>query len=186
MEDKEIIEKILNGQNHYFGLLIEKYQKLIYKIFYQSGYFKTQQDVEDLVQDTFLIIFDKLYSYKPEYEFRNWIYTIALNKLRGFIKKEKIKKRISKILHLNFDEEDLRFKEEESIEQQEFFKKINAAVSQLPMQIQRSILLFYGDNLKIKDIAAILNSNENTVKTWLRRGKEALENNPEIKKMIRF
>lgn len=49
------------------------------------------------------------------------------------------------------------------------------AVMSLPKNIKTAIHLFYYEDLSVEEIARAMSANENTVKSWLRRGRERLK-----------
>jgi RNA polymerase sigma-70 factor (ECF subfamily) len=63
----------------------------------------------------------------------------------------------------------------QAFEKSEKKEIINRAIKKLPENQQEVIILFFLAELKISEIATILDKPENSVKTWLRRGKEQLE-----------
>lgn len=87
------------------------------------------------------------------------------------------------MLFLTFDEADTRFLDQETEGAEEIKNRLGREIQKLPQHYQRALLLYYVEDLKIKDIAEILKTNENTIKTWLKRAKEKLEENPFLKKM---
>lgn len=48
------------------------------------------------------------------------------------------------------------------------------ALKQLPAHYRNALYLFYYEGYKVKEIAAILHKKENTIHTWLKRGKREL------------
>ncbi|MER2114007.1 MAG: sigma-70 family RNA polymerase sigma factor, partial [Solibacillus isronensis] len=58
--------------------------------------------------------------------------------------------------------------------QQEERSNIGAAILKLPLKYREPIILYYYEEMSVLQVAAILQINENTVKTRLRRGREQL------------
>ncbi len=76
LNDAVLIEKVKNGNDHAFRLLVEKYRNLIFHIVY--GILRNEKDAEDAAQEVFI----KIYTSLPQYEkqgFKTWISRIAVN-----------------------------------------------------------------------------------------------------------
>lgn len=56
-------------------------------------------------------------------------------------------------------------------------KELRDSLFKTPQNYRIPLYMYYFDNMKISEIAEILNVNENTIKTRLRRGKEFIKNN---------
>lgn len=76
MDDQILIQKILNGNDHAFRLLVEKYRSDLFRIIY--AVLRDQKDAEDATQEAFI----KIYHSLPQYQnqgFKTWITRIAVN-----------------------------------------------------------------------------------------------------------
>ncbi|SRR5690606_4047635 len=74
--DEALIEKIKQGNDHAFRILVEKYRKHVFHTVY--GVLRNEKDAEDAAQEVFL----KIYTSLPQYEkqgFKTWITRIAVN-----------------------------------------------------------------------------------------------------------
>ena len=180
MEDKEIVREVLDGNLFRFEELIQQYENLVFHIIRKSLFKEDYQIVEDIAQEVFFSVFHSLSSYNPDYDFRNWIYTITLNKIRAYFKKEK---KQNKIFYF-FSKKDDSFEEKDLKEEKEIHFLIQNEIKKLPEKYRTIITLFYLKDLKIKDIKEILNLNENTIKTHLKRAKQLLEKNLKRKKLF--
>lgn len=79
---------ILDQSDLNFSKLYNKYYKdVYYKI---NKILKRVTLVEEVTNDVFLKIRDKISSYKPEYNFKTWLYTIAINEAKTVYNKEKL------------------------------------------------------------------------------------------------
>lgn len=85
--DDEIIDKVLKGDRECFGLLIEKYQKKVYAQI-KRKYYIDSDDMDDIMQDTFIRCFKNLNSFKRGNDFYPWLATIAINLSKDFLRKK--------------------------------------------------------------------------------------------------
>lgn len=169
---EEIIKKILNENGiENFEELVKKYEKMVYGIAYR--FLNNKQDAEDITQETFLIIYRKIKSLKKYKSLTNWIYTIALNLTRQYIRKNYGKKNLSKILpgsNLILNNENDNHMDYENIKE-----KIENSLEKLSPQQKEAIKLKYLNGLKIKEVSKIMNCKEGTIKIHLFRGIRALK-----------
>lgn len=75
--DAQIIEKLRNRDEETFEKIYNEYFSLIYYIAYSIV--KNHQDSEEVVQDTFLNMYNSIDSYKEENKFKQWLMQIARN-----------------------------------------------------------------------------------------------------------
>jgi len=72
LTDEELVEKIVNTKNDIlFGILYERYSHLVYNKCY--GFTKTRVEAEDLTQDVFVKLFQKLSSFQGKAKFSKWL-----------------------------------------------------------------------------------------------------------------
>ena len=79
VSDIELVKKVLTGEIEYFSELVERYEKLVFS--YLLSRLNDIQEVEDIVQDTFVKAFRHLASYDCERKFAGWLVTISRNLL---------------------------------------------------------------------------------------------------------
>lgn len=145
-----------------FSEYYEKYANYIYKIGYM--YLKNSHDAEEAVQHAF----SKLYTYKKEFDteehVKAWLIRVTSNYCKNELKHWwKIKREdfdITNVITYNRENDKTDIKNK---------------VMNLPEKYKLPIVLFYYDGYDIKTISSIINKNENTVKTLLKRGKEKLK-----------
>lgn len=76
ISDQILIKKILDGNDHAFRLLVEKYRTELFRTIY--AVLRNQKDAEDATQEVFM----KIYRSLPQYEnqgFKTWMKRIAVN-----------------------------------------------------------------------------------------------------------
>ena len=75
--DKQLIEQILSGNTDAFSELMKRYQQPVFTIIYRmTGKY---QDSEDITQEVFLTVYQKLYQFDQSKNFAPWLYRIAVN-----------------------------------------------------------------------------------------------------------
>ncbi|MBI4056395.1 MAG: RNA polymerase sigma factor [Elusimicrobia bacterium] len=169
------------GDSQAFGKLVEKYQREVYGLLFRlSG---NDDMAEDIAQDTFVTVWEKLSSFQERGPFRAWLFRIALNKLRSFWRRKKILSWLS-LDHLKEDgqqslEETLAdpFRDSDpanSMEDPHLQKQINEALRLLPSR-QREVIVLRAQDMEIHEIASILGVAEGTIKAHLFEAKKKLQ-----------
>ena len=124
----------------------------------------------DIIQETTIVAFKNIKSLKEPLAFKKWITRILVNITINELKKRK------KVIHIdNYDvinNNDI-FINNKSINIDEKLDLYNA-VDLLKNNYKTIIIMKYFNDLTIKEIGYTLNLSENTVKTNLKRAKEAL------------
>lgn len=76
--ENEIIKKMIVNPN-FFECIILKYESPLKKYIYRRSGF-SQSQIEDVLQEVFLLVYKNINEYRHELAFKNWIYRIAHNK----------------------------------------------------------------------------------------------------------
>lgn len=85
--EHDLIEKAQLGDRDAFSeLVLMHYQGAINVVYRLSGDIHL---AEDVAQETFLKVWDKLYTYKPVGSFRSWVYRIAANAALDILRKKR-------------------------------------------------------------------------------------------------
>ena len=161
----EIVDK-----EELLGEIMNKYGQEILQLVY--SYVKNKEVAEDLTQDIFIKCYKSLHTYKGKSKLRTWLWRIAINQCKDYIKSWYNKKVI-------VTENEYTIVQKESVEQtviqNDEDHRLASAVMNLPIKYREVIYLFYFEEFPIKDIAMVLEVKENTIKTRLRRAKELLK-----------
>ncbi|WP_188207860.1 sigma-70 family RNA polymerase sigma factor [Alkalibacillus aidingensis] len=141
------------------------------------AYVRNHADTDDVVQEVFITVYQKIDQFQHQSELKSWIYRIAINKskdhLRGFKHRQQ---RLKQKLEQTFKKEATNQQTPEQVSlQTEESKKLLVQVYQLPIKYKEVIILYYFEQLSVKEIADILNINTNTIKARLKRGRERLK-----------
>ena len=88
MEDHELVSQVLNGSDAAVKMLIERYQKLVAHMV--SRVIDSSMDREEICQDVFVKVYEKLGTFQFESKLSTWIATIAYRVAVNFAKKRKL------------------------------------------------------------------------------------------------
>ncbi len=160
VEDIILVNNVLKGDVRSFELIVEKYQVNILRFVY--GMLKQKEASEDITQEVFITVYNKLDMYDNKYSFLNWILQIAKNKTIDYTRKYR------KVFESDIDEAyDISSAEmgpEESIEFVETKEKVEKYLRTLDEIDKQIVILRYTEEITFKDIGEILNITETTVK----------------------
>ncbi|MCX8028635.1 MAG: RNA polymerase sigma factor [Brevinematales bacterium] len=135
------------------------------------GYFLSNgvkyNDVEELVNKTFLLAWQYRYSLRDKNKVRNWIFSIARNVLRSYMNNIKKQKRL-------FVELDGDIPYQESLCEDKDLEFALEVVNKLPKRYRDVFTMFYIDRRSLKEISEILGISENNCKIRLFRARDKI------------
>lgn len=172
-EEKEFIQSLLNPktQNDAFQILLNTYQKPLY--FHIRNIVLNHDDADDVLQNTFIKIFQNLKNFKGESKLFSWMYRIATNESLTFIKQKAQKFKIST--------EELNTKAIENLTADVYFDgdeiqiKLQKAIALLPTKQQLVFKMKYFEELKYEEIAAILETSVGALKASYHHASKKIE-----------
>jgi len=163
MNELKLIKKAIKGNKECLEELLVLYGDQLYRTAYI--YVRNREDALDVVQETSYKAFLSIGQLKNEKFFLTWLTKILINCSYDVLKKRK------KELPLNNMDELTEDKREKRVE----YLDLLEAISRLNKKHKNAIILFYFHDLPISEVAKVMNIPENTVKTYLSRGKERLK-----------
>ena len=84
-EDRELVDRVLKGDNDAFEYLFNRYRDAIHRLFVQR--LGGVNDADDQLQETFIKVYINLHRYSADYTFGQWVYTIARNTIIDFVRR---------------------------------------------------------------------------------------------------
>ena len=175
--DEMLISRFQSGDENAYVELVNRYKdKLTNFVFY---FLKDEEHSEDIVQETFIRLYEKKHYYKEIAKFSTWIYTIA----RNLANTELRKKSRTKIMYLsqmsNYKKDyDLKSSDPElnkNIEDEFLMKEIHAAIDKLPENYKSVIILRDIQGLNYEQISNIIGVPLGTVKSRINRARLQLQ-----------
>ena len=162
-------------------LFQELYQKTYNGALYTARrYVSDENDLQDILQDSYLKAFEHLDTLKDPGKKQGWINVIVANTAMDFLKK----KRPILFSELTSEEEgdepyeirdeSLEFQVEPTVDRKEIAQIVNEVLDQLDRKYSLVLYQRYGMEKKIREIAAMNRCSENTVKTRLSRAEKQL------------
>lgn len=166
-----LIRKMKQGDDSAIDAFVYKYYNEIFK--YCSYHCPDKNDAEDLTQETFIHFFAKLSGYHYKGKNKNYLYTIAGNLCKDYLKKKRAQPMEETHLYEKIGRQESRT--DHNMENLLDKMVIEQALGQLSEELREVVILYYFQDLKLTDIAAALQIGLPLAKYRLRQAKKQLE-----------
>ncbi len=173
--DEEIISRILAGEKELYQILLRRYNQTLFRAI--RSYVKNPLEVEDLMQNTYLQAFEKLYQYRGEAAFRTWLIRIGINQALMYLRQHKRHHQlftpaddVFSYQIRNISDQNMANPEKKII-QEEYKQLFETAVDQLPEKFRAVFVLREIEGISNQDVAQCLGLSESNVKVRLHRAK---------------
>ena len=175
--ERKLIEMAQQNPDDFEHLFNKYYDTIFNYALRRTG---NAYSADDVAANTFLKAFSQIKNYQWKgVAFSAWLYRIATNEIAQSYRKSKrtvpLSSEITARLKDDRSSDSALLEAEELIVRNEKFKQIHASISRLKIKYQAALTLRYFENKSIKEMAAILELSENTVKTHIRRGLKRLK-----------
>lgn len=180
--DVELIRRILQGNQDAFSPLVKKYQKGVHTLAWRKiGDFHIAQEI---TQDAFLTAYKKLGTLKNHTQFPGWLYVIAANLCRDWLKKSRLPmesldadntNEVDKVSYSRYVAEKQESDADET--RREVVKKL---LKKLPESERTVMMMHYLGEMTIKSISEFLGVSQNTIKSRLSRARNRLRQEEDV------
>jgi RNA polymerase sigma-70 factor, ECF subfamily len=172
VEDKQLVDNFLAGDDSAFSELVKKYLKPIYNFLYH--FVSDREALDDITQETFIKAWKHIEKFDRERNFKVWIFSIAKNTAFDWLKKKKT------IPFSTFTDDEGNNKldniSEDSILPHEILIRADSAkileekLKKIPDIYRVILLMHYKEDFSLQEIAKILDKPYNTIKSQHQRG----------------
>lgn len=152
--------------------LMDQYGEALLRLAYT--YVKDWGKAEDIIQEVFLTCFLKVNTFRGEASLKNWLYRIAINRCHDYVRSWSFKNIIPSNMILNFIKNNQPSPELIAITKEESYM-LRQTILQLPLKYRETFILYYHEDLSIRDISSLLDTKEATIKSRLHRARRLLE-----------
>ena len=175
--DVELIQRVLDGDDIAFSELVNKYQKTVHALAWRKiGDFHI---AEEITQDTFLKAYQKLSTLKESQSFSSWLYVIAANECKAWLRRKRIRTQSLEDTHnaelekATYSNYIIKEKERTSVEaQREVVKKLLAKLQESDRTV---ITLYYLGGMTYEEISKFLGVSVSAIKNRLYRARQHLK-----------
>ena len=175
--DEELVALAQRGDRRAFEELVERHRQQAYHIAF--GFARDREDAKDLSQEAFLKAFTYLKKFDGRSSFYTWFYRIVVNVCLDYKRRSKrtaadeFDETVENQLEPSHEPAKPRSPDQHVLAGQ-ISRKVEAALQTLPAKQRTAFILKNHQGLSIKEIAAMMETAEGTVKVHLHRAVTAL------------
>lgn len=156
--------------NDLFMEIFDKYHKDVYRLIY--SYTLNIQDTEDILQRTFIKLYENIDKFNLcDEEVKKWLFRVAINDSKNMLKSMWMK------VIVNLDDYENIASDETG--NSDLLKALN----HIGVKYRLTLYLYYFEGYSIKEIAELMKLSESAIKTRLKRGKEKLKQEMEVRSL---
>ncbi len=181
INEKELVTQAQAGDFVSFTKLIQAYQPKIFGLALKMA--KNREDAEDIFQETFLKAVDNIQKFRGDSAFGTWLYTIAINIIRGKYGRESKKELLPLEEYLPIKNGDHSEKSPNlfdwndplsNLTNKEIRGKINQALNQIPQKYRLPFILRYTQEMSVQEVADTLKLSLAATKSRILRARMAM------------
>lgn len=169
--DRELIDRTLAGDGGAFALLVERFQRKIFRVAF--AIVRDEMEADTVTQDTFVQAYTNLAKFQGRSELETWLTRIAINKSRDSLRRRRF---VSLLTRNENDEEefvvepvDNRPDPERELMSRQLRAAIERAEHSLSAQQKVIFRLRHYENLSLEEIARNLGLRAGTARAHLFR-----------------
>jgi RNA polymerase sigma-70 factor (ECF subfamily) len=160
--DEDLANRVKSGSKAAFEELINRYGSRLYHFLH--GKMKNSQDVEDLVQETFLKAFKNIMRFDNRYKFSTWLYTIAHRLAISHLRKNRPAEAPVEAIESDLNPQDQWMHEEERSRLWYWARK-------LPQAQYRALWLRYIEEMSVREIGQVMKRSQIYIRVLLHRAR---------------
>ncbi len=180
MDDLELINRLRNGDENAFRMVVAQYQRLVLNCTYK--FLRNRESSEDITQEVFLEVYKSIHAFRADSKLSTWIYRIAISKSLNFLKSQKRKKRFAIVTGLfddNGNEKQIPTPEnmnpEIALENRDRANALAWALAKIPDNQRIAFTLSKYQEMNYEEISLIMDTTISSVESLLHRAKTNLK-----------
>lgn len=171
--DRElVIASLANPDN--FSAIVKRYWSRLFRYVRRIS-FSSDEDIEDILQETFIKIYRNLNAFDGGLTFSTWAYHICRNTVIDAIRKKSSR---PKTVGLDTEEFAHLFQDSvhipQTLDAKEQLKKITAIIESLPLIYREVLILKFLEEKSYEEIMDIVEKPKGTVASLINRGRKLL------------
>jgi len=174
--DEDLVARSIGGDTESFNQLVKRWERPIYALAYRT--IGREEDARDVCQETFLRAFRALPGFKGQAKFSSWLYRIALNLCRDWMRRERRAPVVPTpegvdLVELAGEGEGVEGVDDVVV-RRDLGRAVARAMRALPEDQRTAVVLKEYHGLTFQEIAEMLGCPLSTVKTRLYQGLTVL------------
>lgn len=172
LEDKQLVENFLGGDEQALEALIERYLKPLYGFVFQ--FTQDRNAADDIVQEVFVKVWKNLAKFDQQKKFSTWLYAIAKNTAYDWLKRKKalpfsVFESADSSNFLEIIEDQTILNSTELWQKMDNAKDAQQFLNSLSPEMKTIFLLHFQQGFSLTEIAEIFGQPKNTIKSQYRR-----------------
>jgi RNA polymerase sigma-70 factor (ECF subfamily) len=172
-----LIEQLKNGDETAFKAFVEQNQDMVYNTI--LGIVQNEAEAEDLAQDVFIKVFEKISSFKGDSKLSTWLYRIATTTALDHLRSKKRKKRFGFLQSLSGDKgETVQVPDFHhpgvKLDNKERATVLFKAIENLPENQKAAYTLHKLEGLSYRDVSEVLDTTVSAVESLMSRANQNL------------
>ena len=176
MNQPELIDRVKRGDRSVFADIVEQWQKMVYNT--ALSIVQVEADAEDITQDVFIEVYEKIEKFRGESQLSTWIYRITVNKSLDFEKKKKRQKNgglLKQIFNVREQDEPVNFNHPGVLlDNKEKAAALFMALKKLPESQRVAFTLHKIEGLPYQEVSEIMQTSLYAVESLMVRAKSGL------------
>lgn len=172
LEELALCRRIVAGEAQLFARIVDQHGGFVASVIASRGV--APADVEDLAQQVFISAYKALGGFRGEAKLSSWLFRIAANAAQSHLGRQARRPRLESMEQAAEDGRETADQRAEPSGQWIGNRALAAAMQRLPQRQRTPLALYYFEEMSYEEISAALRMNLNTVRTQIRRGKQAL------------
>ena len=182
-----LVEDAKAGSRQAFAQLADRFHEDVFRMVYYR--IRSRTDAEDITQDVFLKVFQKISGIKESAKFRGWLFSITLNRIRDFQRKKRFRslfKAEEENIESHIPDQVINDPSDalDQVLKKDFWRQVSLVMNKLSKMEKEVFLLRFFDHLSLNEIADIVKKNESTIKTHLYRALAKFKNEPAMQRLL--
>lgn len=170
--DRTLVANVLTGDMDSFAALVQAYQKPLYNFLLKMTFSK--EDAEEILQEVFIKVYNRLYTYDDRFSFSTWIYRITINTYKSEYRKKKRNSMIAYFDELPGELYSLEDCPEEALEIKEHTREIIKILSCLKEDQRMAFILKHLQDLSYKEVGDAMRLSPEAARMKVHRAKVIL------------
>lgn len=179
IDEGQVIRRILAGEKELYEILVRRNNQKLYRIV--RSYIKDREEIEDIMQDSYIKAFTKLYQFKLESSFSTWLVRITINETlsrlreKGRIRKMSLYSEEENSNLINQIPDNRQLNPQEKMMNSEMKQVLENAIDQLESKYRTVYIMKELEEMSLKEIASALDISLSNAKIRSHRAKEKLK-----------
>lgn len=170
--DQQLITAILQGNSRMYGVLVERYQALVFTI--ALRYTRQREDAEELAQAAFVKAYTSLAQYRGDARFSTWLYTIVSSLGLSWVRRKQLDTLSLSHEKVQAVADGLGQMEANRAEVRSRTDMLHRAIDMLLPDDAQVLTLFYLAEQSLEEVAQVMQIEANTAKVKLHRARGRL------------